>query len=91
MGIKHSVPEKKKRRRCNIVSKFNRMLIEHDKRGAKNGVVNYKWFHVRFQDGMGYRSVAMVTKDGRMEWMGKDGLASAAVRDAMAELEANMD
>ena len=67
------------------------MLIEHDKRGASNVVVNYKWFHVRLRDGMGYRSVAMVTKDGRMEWMDKDGLASAAVKEAMAEREANME
>ena len=52
------------RRRCKLVSKLKRMLIEHDKHEAKNVVVNYKWFHVRLRDGMGYRSVAMVTTDG---------------------------
>ena len=66
------------------------MLIEHDKHEAKNVVVNDKWFHVRLRDGMGYRSVAMVTTDGRMEWMDKDGLVSATVKDAMAELERNV-
>ena len=66
------------------------MLIEHDKLGAKNVVVNYKWFHVRLRGGMGYRSVAMVTKDGGMEWMDNDGLVSATVKEAMAKLEANM-
>ena len=79
------------RRRCKLVSKLKRMLIEHDKHEAKNVVVNYKWFHVRLRDGMGYRSVAMVTTDGKMEWMDKDGLVSATVKEAMAELEANME
>ena len=37
------------RRRCNLVSKLKRMLNEHNKRGAKNVVVNYKWFHVRLR------------------------------------------
>ena len=79
------------RRRCKLVSKLKRMLIEHDKHEAKHVVVNYKWFHVRLRDGMGYRSVAMVTTDGKMEWMDKDGLVSASVKEAMAELEANME
>ena len=79
------------RRRCKLVSKLKKMLIEHDKHNAKNVVVNYKWFHVRLRDGMGYRSVAMVTTDARMEWMDKDGLVSATVKEAMAELEANME
>ena len=78
------------RRRCKLVSKLNRMLIEH-KHDAKNAVVNYKWFHVRLRDGMGYRSVAMVTTDGRMEWMDKDGFVSATVPEAMAKLEGNME
>ena len=56
------------RRRCKLVSKLKGMLIEHDKHEAKNVVVNYKWFHVRLRDGMGYRSVAM----GDHRW--KDGM-----------------
>ena len=79
------------RRRCKLVSKLKRMLIEHDKHDAKNVVVNYKWFHVRLRDGMGYRSVAMVTTDGKMEWMDKDGLVTATVKEAMAQIEANME
>ena len=67
------------------------MLIEHDKYDAKNVVVNYKWFHVRLRHGMGYHNVATVTTDGKMEWMDQDGLVSATVREAMAELEANME
>ena len=68
------------------------MLIEHDKHDAKNVVVNYKWFHVCLRDGMGYRSVAMVSTDGKMEWMdNKDGLVSATVKEAMAQIEANME
>ena len=66
-------------------------LIEHDKHDAKNVVVNSKWFHVRLWDGMGYRSVAMVTTDGKMKWMDKDGLVSATVKEAMAQIEANME
>ena len=79
------------RRRCKLVSKLKRMLIEHDKHDAKNVVVNYKWFHVRLRHGMGYHNVATVTTDGKMEWMDQDGLVSATVREAMAELEANME
>ena len=77
------------RRRCKLVSELKRMLIEHDKHDAKN-VVNYKWFHARLRDGMGHHNVATVTTDGRMEWM-DDGLVNATVKEAMAELEANME
>ena len=59
--------------------------------GRKMWLSTTSGFHVRLRDGMGYRSVAMVTTDGKMEWMDKDGLVSATVKEAMAELEANME
>lgn len=74
------------RRRCKLVGELKRMLIEHDKHDAKNVVVNWRWFHVRLRDGVGYRSVAVVTTDGRMERMDTDEWVSTTVKEFMADL-----
>ena len=54
--------------------------------GSAGGIDN--WFHVRLRDDLVFRSVAIVNADGKVEWIDKNALASANVKEAIAEIEA---
>ena len=79
------------RRRCKVVSNMKTVLIEQDNHDPKDMVVNYKWFHVRLRDDLVFRSVAMVNDDGKNKWVDKNALVSANVKEAMADIEANLE
>ena len=73
------------RRRCKIVSKIKRALIEHGRFDPKNVLVSYKSFSARIRMDKGFMNVANVKPDGIIEWLGDDGVVNSDVKEAMAE------
>ena len=73
------------RRRCKIVSKIKRALIEHGRFDPKNVLVSYKCFSPRIRLDKGFMNVANVNPDGIIEWLGDDGVVNSDVKETMAE------
>ena len=73
------------RRRCKIVSKITRALIEHGRFDPKNVLVSYKSFSARIRMDKGFMNVASVKPDGIIEWLGDDGVVNSDMKEAMAE------
>ena len=70
------------RRRCKLVSKLKRLLIEQDKDDPKNVIVS---------NGRTFANVATVNEDGEVLCFEDIGQVSATVKECMAEIEANME
>ena len=73
------------RRRCKIVSKIKRALIQHGRFDPKNVVVSYKCCSARIRMDKGFMNVANVNPDGIIEWLGDDGVVNSDVKETMAE------
>ena len=73
------------RRRCKIIRKIKRALIEHGRFDPKNGLVSYKSFIARIRLDRSFMNIANVNPDGNIEWLGDDGVVNSDVKEAMAE------
>ena len=73
------------RRRCKIISKIKRALIEHGRFDPKNVLVSYKPFIARIRLDRSFMNIANVNPDGNIEWLGDDGVVNSDVKEAMAE------
>eukprot|EP00438_Fugacium_kawagutii_P003297 Skav217944 [mRNA] locus=scaffold2100:100604:108060:- [translate_table: standard] len=67
------------RKKCKLVSRLKKMLIEFDHHDAQNVVVSYKWFHVRVKKEKRFQNIATVGDDGTVQWVEDKDLVSDEV------------
>ena len=79
------------RRKCKLVSKMKRMLIEHVGYEPESVIVSYKWFQVLARGQKRFHNVATLLADGSIQWAESDGIVSEEMNAGMAEFEASLE